>query len=166
MLQFTRFLDAKAALEESGVTFPICHCAASAAVLNYPCTHLDMVRPGILLYGYYPAPGMQGLEGGALRPVMTLKSRVTAVRRIPAGTPVSYGRTVCVERDTVLAVLPIGYGDGFSRSFSNQAQVLIRGKRCKVVGRVCMDMCMVAETADLHDLFHAAAPDLPCHRFR
>jgi len=146
MLQFTRLLDARAALEESGVSFRICHCAASAAVLNYPCTYLDMVRPGILLYGYHPASGLEGLDGDGLRPVMTLKSRVTAVRQIPAGTPVSYGRTVCVERDTRLAVLPIGYGDGFSRAFSDKAQVIIRGTRCKVVGRVCMDMCMVDVT--------------------
>jgi len=156
MLQFTRFLDAKAALEENGVTFPICHCAASAAVLNYPCTHLDMVRPGILLYGYYPAAGLEGLGEGGLRPVMTLKSRVTAVRQIPAGTPVSYGRTACVQRDTRLAVLPIGYGDGFSRAFSDKAEVIIRGIRCKVVGRVCMDMCMV----DVTDLPDAAPGDV------
>ena len=146
MLQFTRFLDAKAALEKVGITFEICHCAASAAVLNYPCTHLDMVRPGLLLYGYYPARELEGLDGGELLPVMTLKSRIAALRDIPAGTPVSYGRTACVERDSKLAVLPIGYGDGFSRAFSDRGSVLIRGQRCRIVGRVCMDMCMVDVT--------------------
>ena len=146
MEQLTSYLDARDALEKRGISFAVCHCGASAAVLNYPCTYLDMVRPGILLYGYHPASGLEGLDGDGLRPVMTLKSRVTAVRQIPAGTPVSYGRTVCVERDTRLAVLPIGYGDGFSRAFSDKAQVIIRGTRCKVVGRVCMDMCMVDVT--------------------
>ena len=146
MHQFTRFLDVKAALEERGITFKICHCAASGAVLNYPCTYLDMVRPGILLYGYYPAPELEGLDGPGLLPVLTLKSRVAAVREVPADTFVSYGRTVKLERDSRLAVLPIGYGDGFSRSFSDRMEVLLHGQRCKVVGRVCMDMCMVDVT--------------------
>lgn len=156
MLQFTRFLDARRALEERGVTFKICHCAASAAVLNYPCTYLDMVRPGIVLYGYYPAAGMEGLDGPGLLPVLTLKSRVAAVRQVPAGTFVSYGRTAQLKRDTRLAVLPIGYGDGFSRQLSNGMEVLLHGQRCKVVGRVCMDMCMV----DVTDLPQVQAGDV------
>lgn len=146
MLQFTRFLDARRALEEKGVHFTIYHCAASGAVLNFPCTYLDMVRPGIVLYGYYPAPDMEGLDGPGLRPVLTLKSRVAAVRDIPAGTPVSYGRTAVLERPSRLAVLPVGYGDGYSRQFSDRMEVLLHGVRCKVVGRVCMDMCMVDVT--------------------
>lgn len=153
MRQFTRFLDAKAALEARGLRFGIYHCAASGAVLNYPCTYLDMVRPGILLYGYYPEEGMEGLE---LLPVLTLKSRISAVREIPAGTTVSYGCTARLERDSRLAVLPIGYGDGFSRNFSDRMEVLIRGQRCKVVGRVCMDMCMV----DVTDLPQVHAGDV------
>ena len=84
MGQFTRFLDARQALEALGVRFKICHCAASAAVLNYPCTHMDMVRPGIALYGYYPAPGLEGLDSSGLLPVMALKTRVAAVRAVPA----------------------------------------------------------------------------------
>ena len=153
MGQFTRFLDAKAALEARGLHFEIYHCAASGAVLNYPCTYLDMVRPGILLYGYYPEEGMEGVE---LLPVLTLKSRISAVREVPAGTTVSYGCTASLERDSRLAVLPIGYGDGFSRNFSDQMEVLIRGQRCKVVGRVCMDMCMV----DVTDLPQVHAGDV------
>ncbi len=156
MLQFTRFLAARRALEERGVTFKICHCAASAAVLNYPCTYLDMVRPGIVLYGYYPAAGMEGLDGLGLLPVLTLKSRVAAVRQVPAGTFVSYGRTAQLKRDTRLAVLPIGYGDGFSRQLSNRMEVLLHGQRCKVVGRLCMDMCMV----DVTDLPQVQAGDV------
>ena len=156
MLQFTRFLDAKKALEDRGLTFKICHCAASGAVLNYPCTYLDMVRPGILLYGYYPAPELEGLDGPGLLPVLTLKSRVSVVREVPAGTFVSYGCTAKVERDSRLAVLPIGYGDGFSRTFSDRMEVLLHGQRCKVVGRVCMDMCMV----DVTDVPQVRAGDL------
>ena len=146
MLQFTRFLDAKQALENRGIRFKISHCAASAAVLSYPCTHMDMIRPGIVLYGYYPAPELEGLDGPGLLPVMEVKSRVYAVRDVPAGTCVSYGRTHTLERDSRLAVLPIGYGDGFPRLLSNRGQVLLYGRRCPIVGRVCMDMCMVDVT--------------------
>lgn len=146
MLQFTRFLDALKQLEVRGITFAIRHCAASAAVLNYPCTHLDMVRPGVALYGHYPDPSCEGLDGPGLRPVMTLKSRVSAVRDLPAGTAVSYGRTRTLDRDSRLAVLPVGYADGLFRGCSNQVDVLLHGQRARVTGRVCMDMCMVDVT--------------------
>ena len=131
-------------LSARGVTFEIRHCAASAAMLNYPCTHLDMVRPGIALYGHYPAPGME--YTCPLLPVMTLKTRVAAVRDLPAGTCVSYGRTATLARDSRLAVLPVGYGDGYFRLFSNGQPVAIRGKKAPVVGRVCMDLTMVDVT--------------------
>ena len=151
MGQLTKFLDARAALEKLGVTFQICHCGASGAVLNYPCTHMDMVRPGIALYGYYPAPEMEGLDGPGLRPVMTVKSRIAAVRELPAGTCVSYGRTAVLKRDSKLAVVPIGYGDGYPRSLSNRMVMEIHGVPCPIVGRVCMDMCMV-DVTDLPDV--------------
>lgn len=146
MRQFTRFLDLLDKLSARGVTFEIRHCAASAAMLNYPCTHLDMVRPGIALYGHYPAPGME--YTCPLLPVMTLKTRVAAVRDLPAGTCVSYGRTATLARDSRLAVLPVGYGDGYFRLFSNGQPVAIRGKKAPVVGRVCMDLTM----ADVTDI--------------
>ena len=155
MDQLTRYLDAKAALEARGVTFGIYHCGASAAVLNYPCTHMNMIRPGIALYGYYPDPAMEGLDGPGLEPVMTVKSRICAVRAVPAGTSVSYGRTAVLERDSRLAVVPIGYGDGYPRALSNRMVMGIRGKDCPIVGRVCMDMCMV----DVTDLPEAAVGD-------
>lgn len=144
MRQFTRFLDLLDKLSARGVTFEIRHCAASAAMLNYPRTHLDMVRPGIALYGHYPAPGME--YTCPLLPVMTLKTRVAAVRDLPAGTCVSYGRTATLARDSRLAVLPVGYGDGYFRLFSNGQPVAIRGKKAPVVGRVCMDLTMVDVT--------------------
>lgn len=143
MLQFTRFLDVIAAMEKRGVTFAIRHCAASAGTLKYPCTHMDMVRPGIALYGHYPSPDCQGLDGPGLAPVMTLKTRVAAVRELPAGSFVSYGRTARLEEDTRVAVLPVGYGDGFFRLLSNRGAVLLGGKECPILGRVCMDLCMV-----------------------
>ena len=156
MDQLTRYLDARAALEARGVIFSIYHCGASAAVLNYPCTHMDMARPGIALYGYYPAPGMEGLDGPGLEPVMTLKSRIAAVRSLPAGTCVSYGCTAALSRDSRLAVVPIGYGDGYPRRLSNRMVMRIHGVSCPIVGRICMDMCMV----DVTDLPDVQAGDL------
>ena len=145
MLQFTRFLDVLEELEEKyHRCFAIRHCAASAAVLHYPCTHLDMVRPGIALYGHYPDPSCQGLDGPGLLPVMALKTRVAAVRDLPANTPVSYG---CTARFGVgggrVAVLPVGYADGLHRVLSNEGSVWLAGQPRPIMGRVCMDMCMV-----------------------
>lgn len=151
MEQFTRFLDARDALMARGHTLPLLHCAASAAAIAFPCTHLDMVRPGIALYGYYPDESLNGLVEGDLRPVMTIKSRITAVRDLPAGTFVSYGRTAVLARDSRLAVLPIGYGDGLPRQLSNRMSFLVNGIPCPILGRVCMDMCMV-DVTDLPDV--------------
>ena len=148
MLQFSRFLDLLDRLKARGVEFPIRHCAASAAVLNYPCTYLDMVRPGIALYGHYPDPSCEGLDGPGLLPVLSLKTRVVSVKTVPAGTPVSYGRTHILDRETRLAALSIGYADGLSRCCSDALEVSIGGQRARLVGRVCMDMCM----ADVTDL--------------
>ena len=145
MLQFTRFLDVLDQLETGyGRTFEIRHCAASAAVLNYPCTHMDMVRPGIALYGHYPDPGCEGLDGPGLRPVMSLFSRVAAVRDFPADTPVSYGCTAAFGGEGGrTAVLPIGYADGLHRTLSNQGSVWLDGQPRPIMGRVCMDLCMI-----------------------
>lgn len=146
MLQFTRFLDLLTVLEGKGITFKIRHCAASAAVLNYPCTYLDMVRPGIAFYGHYPDPSCQGLDGSGLTPLMTLKARVASVKSLPAGTAVSYGRTRVLERESRLAVLSIGYGDGLPRACSDRLRVWVGGGYATVVGRICMDLCMVDVT--------------------
>ena len=144
MRQFARFLDLLDILANGGISFPIRHCASSAAVLNYPCTHMDMIRPGIALYGHYPAPCME--YTCPLEPVMTLKTRVAAVRDLPAGTAVSYGCTRVLERDSRVAVLPVGYADGYFRLFSDVLEVQIREGRAPLLGRVCMDMCMVDVT--------------------
>ena len=146
MLQFTRFLDLLEALKDRGITFAIRHCAASAAALKFPCTHLDMVRPGIALYGHYPDPSCEGLDGPGLRPVMTLKTRVASVKTVPAGTPVSYGCTHVLDRETKLAALTIGYADGLPRLCSDRLEVLVKGSRAPIVGRICMDMCMADVT--------------------
>ncbi len=170
MLQFTRFLDVLKELEEKyGRTFEIRHCAASAAVLNYPCTHMDMVRPGIALYGCYPDPSCEGLDGPGLKPVMSLFSRVAAVRDLPPDTPVSYGCTARFGLDGGrLAVLPAGYADGLHRALSNEGGVWLDGECRPIMGRVCMDMCMVGlprssgvKRGDVAEVF---GPHLPIER--
>ena len=128
---------------EDGLDFKIYHCAASAAVLNYPYTHHNMIRPGIALYGYVPDPSV---ADPGLKPVMTVKSRITLVRDLPAGSFISYGCTATLERDSRIAVLPIGYGDGLHRALSNRLEVRIGDRPCPVLGRICMDMCMVDVT--------------------
>lgn len=145
MLQFDRFLDILQRVQALGHTFAIRHCANSAATLLYPATYLDMVRPGIALYGHFPDGNMDPALCD-LQPVMEVKSRVVTVRTVPAGTPVSYGRTNVLQRQTRLAVVPIGYGDGYCRGFSNRLSVLFPGGQAPVTGRVCMDMCMVDVT--------------------
>ena len=170
MLQFTRFLDVLEELEgKYGQTFEIRHCAASAAVLNYPCTHMDMIRPGIALYGHYPDPSCEGLDGPGLKPVMSLYSRVAAVRDFPGGTPVSYGCTASFGPEGGrTAVLPIGYADGLHRALSNTGSVWLDGRPRPIMGRVCMDMCMVGldESANVRpgDAAEVFGPNLPVER--
>ena len=150
MKQFGRFLDIIEKVKELGYEFAIRHCANSAATLLYPATYLDMIRPGIVLFGHLPDAGMDP-DLCDLVPVLELKSRVATVRTVPAGTPVSYGRTNTTQRETKLAVIPVGYGDGYCRGFSNKITVMINGQKAPVFGRICMDMCMV-DVTDIPDV--------------
>ena len=145
MLQFGRFQDIIQRVRDLGYEFEIRHCANSAATLLYPATYLDMIRPGIVQFGHFPDAKMDHALCD-LVPVLELKSRVSTVRDVPANTPVSYGRTNTLTRPSRLAVIPVGYGDGFCRGFSNKLTVLINGKKLPIVGRICMDMCMVDVT--------------------
>ena len=147
--QFRCFTETIAYLErESGKRFAIRHCANSGAVVNYPETALDMVRPGLLLYGLYPGAERGGLE---LLPAMQVKSRVCDITRHRALDTISYGRTFTCERDMTLAVIPIGYADGLLRSLSGKMDVMLRGQRVHQVGRICMDMCML-DVTDVPDV--------------
>jgi alanine racemase len=144
--QISRYNNLCRLLEIRGVPIPIHHAAASAAMLNYPQARFNMVRPGIIQYGLHPDPCTQSKL--ALRPVMEVKSRVASIKSMPQGTTISYGRTYTLERDSLVAVVPMGYGDGLFRLLSNCQEMLIRGQRAKQIGRVCMDMCML----DITDL--------------
>lgn len=154
-LQFQRFMSTLEQLELLGITFPIRHCANSAATLNYPHTHLDMVRPGIALYGHYPDPSCNRAGGIMLRPVMAVKSRVASVKEVSDHTPISYGRTHHVVGSTRLAAVPIGYADGLFRLCSNQIAFVVGGAQAKQIGRICMDMCMI----DVTDIPQVAVGD-------
>lgn len=120
---------------------PLKHSANSAAVLFHPQTHLDMVRVGLMLYGLYPQGNCRRLLN--LQPALSFKSRITYLKKVPAGTPLSYGSTYVTPAETTIATIPVGYADGFSRRLSNRGQVLIRGKRYPVVGRVTMDLTLI-----------------------
>lgn len=126
-------------LSEKGLRPETCHTSNSACILAHPETQIDMVREGIMLYGMYPDSVPRQ---GELRPVMTLKTRVSQVRALPAGTTVSYGRTYRSDAPFQTAVMLAGYADGYPRRLSNNTTVTIHGKRYPQVGRICMDMCM------------------------
>lgn len=142
--QFARFTHMVDILREHGVEVPIRHCCNSAATLSYPEMHLDMVRPGIILYGLDPSDQCAGKI--SLNPVMSLKSVIASVKRIDAGTQVSYGRIYTAKQDALIAVVPIGYADGYGRNLSGKARMLVNGHFVPVIGRVCMDQLMVDVT--------------------
>ena len=117
------------------------HCANSGAILGHEPAWLDMVRPGIMIYGFRPDP--ETPDTIPLKPAMSLLTRVSFVKKVPAGTSIGYGRTWAAPRDTFIATIPAGYADGFNRLFSNRGRVLVGGRSYPVVGRVCMDQSMV-----------------------
>ncbi|WP_457097542.1 alanine racemase [Lysobacter sp. P5_B9] len=139
--QLERFLEACAHIERAGAPMPLRHLANSGGVLHFPATWLDMVRPGILLYGVQPDPASR--RSVDVRPVMSLASQVVYFKVVKAGNTVSYGAMWAPERDTRVVTIPIGYGDGYPRALSSRGEVLIRGHRYPIVGRVCMDQFMV-----------------------
>ncbi len=143
--QFARFMAVLAAIEQRGVTFALRHCCNSAALVRYPEMHLDMVRPGIILYGYFPDEWMRALLPD-IRQAMELKTAVSHIKELPVGTPMSYNRTYAADRVSRIATVPIGYADGYARAMSNTAYMLINGQPAPVVGRVCMDQCMLDVT--------------------
>ena len=142
--QWRAFQEAVTTARELGICCPYLHMANSATLTAFPAYSAGLVRPGIMLYGSYPAPAFRSLI--PLKPVMTLKTRVHFLKSVPPGTRISYGGTFKTQRESLIATLPIGYADGYSRHLSNQGEVLIRGKRAPVVGMVCMDFIMVDVT--------------------
>ena len=141
-LQLRKFLSLRKELRRNGITFNYFHMANSAAVLTMPGAHLNMVRPGIMLYGY---------GNDDLKPVLSLRSKILMLKKVPAATPISYARTFITKKKSIIATIPAGYADGYNRKLSNRGEVLINGKRAPVVGRVCMDTIM-ADVTGIHDV--------------
>lgn len=125
----------------------LCHMANSAAIFDLPEACFDAARPGIAIYGLPPSSTMQNPEVGQLRPVLEWKSRITFVKEVPAGTGLSYGHIYTTQRPSLIATIPVGYGDGLSRNLSGKIDVLVSGLRCPQIGRITMDMCLVDVTA-------------------
>jgi alanine racemase len=143
-MQLEKFDEVINYIKDQGIKIDIIHCASSGAILNFPEAHYNMVRPGILLYGYYPNKNQR--EKIDIKPINKLISKVNFLKSVPKNSGISYDKTFITGRDSIIAVVPIGYADGYKRMFSNRADVLIKGMRAKVVGKVCMDMIMVDVT--------------------
>jgi alanine racemase len=139
-IQFERFLKVVDEIEKDGIKIPLKHHGNSATVIDLPEYILDGVRCGISLYGLRPSDEVKKVK---LYPVMSLHSKIIFLKRVPEGTPISYGRTFITKRESLIATLPFGYADGYPRVLSNKGEVIFRGKRAKVVGRVTMDQVMI-----------------------
>lgn len=140
-------------LEAKGFDIPQKHMANSAGILDLPQSHYDLVRPGIILYGLYPSNTLSHRVD--LRPAMSFQTRIAFLKWVPPGTPISYGQTFVTRRKTRVATLPVGYADGYRRLLSGRSEVLIRGRRAPLIGRICMDMCM----ADVSHIPHVRPGD-------
>ena len=131
-------------LATEGIAPPLVHLANSAATITLPEAYFNMVRPGLMLYGVYPSPEM--VARISLKPVLSWKTRILQLKKVPSNTSISYGQTFITKRDSLIATLPIGYADGYPRLLSNRGQALVGGKSAPVAGRVCMDLTMLDVT--------------------
>ncbi|MBW2543997.1 MAG: alanine racemase [Deltaproteobacteria bacterium] len=143
-LQWKLFEEVVTGLEKEGIHIPIKHISNSGGVLNFPRFNLDMVRPGIMTYGVYPS--FDTVPEADLIPVMSFRTRIVILKDLPAGYSIGYGRSHVTKGPARIATIPVGYGDGYGFIMSNQGQVLIRGDRAPIVGRISMDMCTVDVT--------------------
>ena len=144
-MQLKKIKDFNDSLIAAGINIPLKHVSNSGAIIDMPETFMDAVRAGIILYGYYPSDEVDK-KNLDLKPALTLKTKVCHVKELEEGMYVSYGRTYKTEKKTIIATLPIGYADGYSRALSNNGKVIINGHFANIVGRVCMDQCMVDVT--------------------
>ncbi|NLB81137.1 MAG: alanine racemase [Clostridiaceae bacterium] len=142
-MQFNKFMYIANLLENEGITIPIKHTCNSAAALRFPEMHLDMIRLGISLYGFFPSEIEYNL---ALNPAIQLKTKITHINKLQPGEKISYGGTFQTTRESILATIPVGYADGYSRGLSNKAQVLVNGKFAPIIGTICMDQCIIDVT--------------------
>ncbi len=152
--QMEQFGAMQRMLAGHGVSIPIAHCSNSAAIIDMPEAHMDLVRAGISLYGMWPSSEVQK-ENISLRPALSLKSCIVFLKELEQGRAVSYGATYETSGNQRIATIPVGYGDGYPRSLSNRGYVLVHGRRAPICGRICMDQFMV----DVTDIPEAAEGD-------
>lgn len=150
IMQFERFMSLCTELARVGIHIPVKHVCNSAAILQYPEMYLDVVRPGVILYGLYPSKEVARKID--LRPAMTLKANVILVKDVDSDVCISYGRTFRTSRKSRIATVPIGYADGYTRLMSNKGRMLVNGEFAPVVGRICMDQCMIDATDLKHEV--------------
>lgn len=143
-IQFDEYKKALLELEKEGINIPLKHIANSAAILNSSSMYLDAVRPGIILYGLFPSPKSERTV--ELKPAAEFKTRIIFLKKVSPGKSIGYGRTYITTKPTKVATLPVGYADGYSRLLSNKAEVLVREQRAPIIGRICMDLCMIDVT--------------------
>ena len=143
--QLQRFTEVCRALADQGLKIPLRHAANSAALIQLPESHFELVRPGVIMYGLPPSPVVG--YAADIEPVLSWKAKITHLKQIAAGETVSYGRTFTAAAPTVVATIPLGYADGLRRALSNNGEVLLRGRRAPIIGRVCMDQTMIDITA-------------------
>lgn len=148
-LQINHFKKCIDELEKHNVFIPIKHICNSSAIVNFPQVHMDMVRAGISCYGLYPAPSMK--KKMDIKQAITVKSRITNVKYLEAGYGISYGKTYTLPEKQLIATVPIGYADGYTRLLSGKAQMLVRGQYVNVVGKICMDQCMI-DVTNVHNI--------------
>lgn len=147
--QYDSFIHTVDELKALGISFDVTHCSNSGAIIDYPDMRLDMVRAGIILYGLLPSQSLN--NDLSVEPVMRLKTMVSYVKSIKKGTAVSYGRTFIADRDMKIATVPVGYADGYIRSFAKDGYMYIKGKKAKIIGRICMDQTML-DVTDIEDV--------------
>lgn len=150
LLQYSRFMDVCNKLEEKGLHIPIKHICNSAGIMMYPEMHLDMVRPGVILYGMYPSDEVDKSKLDLI-PAMTLKSTITHVKEVEAGRGVSYGKEYITENETKIATVPIGYADGYLRKLAHEGKMIVNGVKVPIIGRICMDQCMI-DVTNVHNI--------------
>lgn len=141
-LQYSRFSWVLNELEKHNIYIPIKHVSNSGAIIEMPQYNLDMVRAGIILYGHYPSEGMDKTKL-RIKPAMALKSSISNIKKLPKGSGISYNQIFTTERDSIIATLPIGYADGYTRMLTGKGQVYVEGKLAPIVGKICMDQMMV-----------------------
>ncbi|KKN22015.1 hypothetical protein LCGC14_0919670, partial [marine sediment metagenome] len=142
--QFEEYKKALLELERERINIPLEHVANSAAILNSSSFHLNAVRPGIIIYGLFPCPETKRTV--QLKPAAEFKTKIIFLKEVPAGKSIGYGRTYTTTKPTRIATLPVGYADGYSCPLSNKGEVLVRGERAPIIGRICMDLCMIDVT--------------------